>query len=32
VERLSHTYGDRPVEVRRGLYNTESHFYRNDLS
>ena len=32
VERLSHTYGDRPVEVRRGLYNTESHFYRNELS
>jgi len=32
VERLSHTYGDRPVEVRRGLYNTETHFYRNDLS
>jgi len=32
VERLSRTYGDRPVEVRRGLYNTESHFYRNELS
>jgi GntR family transcriptional regulator len=32
VERLSHTYGDRPVEVRRGLYNTASHFYRNELS
>ena len=32
VERLSFTYGDRPVELRRGLYNTTSHFYRNDLS
>ena len=32
VERLSFTYGDRPVELRRGLYNTEAHFYRNDLS
>mgnify|MGYP002346777938 CR=1 FL=1 len=32
VERLSHTYGDKPVELRRGLYNTESHYYRNELS
>jgi GntR family transcriptional regulator len=32
VERLSLTYGDRPVELRRGLYNTASHFYRNELS
>ena len=31
VERLSFTYGDRPVELRRGLYNTEQHFYRNEL-
>ncbi len=32
VERLSYTYGDRPVEVRRGLYHTQSHHYRNELS
>ena len=32
VERLSHTYGDKPVELRRGLYNTSSHYYRNELS
>ncbi|MBK1614616.1 GntR family transcriptional regulator [Rubrivivax gelatinosus] len=32
VERLSLTYGDRPVELRRGLYNTSSHHYRNELS
>ena len=32
VERLSMTYGDRPVELRRGLYNTASHYYRNELS
>jgi GntR family transcriptional regulator len=32
VERLSHTYEDRPVELRRGLYNTEAHYYRNELS
>jgi len=32
VERLSRTYGDKPVELRRGLYNTRSHYYRNELS
>jgi GntR family transcriptional regulator len=32
VERLSHTYGDKPVELRRGLYNTSAHYYRNELS
>jgi GntR family transcriptional regulator len=32
VERLSYTYGDRPVELRRGLYRTGRHHYRNELS
>ncbi len=32
VERLSFTYGDRPVELRRGLYHTLAHHYRNELS
>ena len=32
VERLSFTYGDKPVELRRGLYNTEQHLYRNELN
>ena len=32
VERLSFTYGDRPVELRRGLYHTSGHHYRNVLS
>jgi GntR family transcriptional regulator len=32
VERLSLTYGDKPVELRRGLYNTSHHHYRNELS
>ena len=32
VERLSFTYGDRPVELRRGLYDTAAHHYRNELS
>lgn len=32
VERLSYTYGDKPVEFRRGLYNTAHHHYRNQLA
>lgn len=32
VERLSYTYGDRPVELRRGLYVTTAHHYRNTLT
>ncbi len=32
VERLSRTYGDKPVEWRRGLYQTATHHYRNELS
>jgi GntR family transcriptional regulator len=31
VERLSFTYGDKPVEWRRGLYKTDHHFYRSEL-
>lgn len=32
VERVSYTYGDRPVEVRKGLYLTTDHHYHNELS
>jgi GntR family transcriptional regulator len=32
VERLSYTYDDKPVEWRRGLYDTAAHHYRNALS
>lgn len=32
VERVSYTYGDKPVEMRRGLYLTNSHHYKNELS
>jgi len=32
VERVSYTYGDKPVEVRRGLYLTDRHHYLNELS
>jgi len=31
VERLSYTYEDKPVELRRGLYSTAAHHYRNAL-
>ena len=32
VERVTYTYGDKPVEWRRGLYLTDEHFYLNELS
>jgi len=31
VERTAYTYGNKPVEWRRGLYCTHNHYYRNDL-
>jgi len=31
VERTAFTYGDRPVEWRRGLYVTTRHHYGNEL-
>lgn len=31
VERTAYTYGNRPVEWRRGLYCTHRHYYRNEL-
>ncbi len=32
VERVSYTYGERPVEVRRGLCVTTGYHYRNTLT
>ncbi|MGE0099809.1 MAG: GntR family transcriptional regulator, partial [Hydrogenophaga sp.] len=32
VERLAFTYNDEPMELRRGLYRTDSRHYRNELS
>ena len=32
VERRSFTYAGQPVELRRGLYRTDRHYYRNELS
>lgn len=31
VERVSYTYGERPVEWRRGWYSTSEHYYSNEL-
>ncbi len=32
VERIAYTYNDVPMELRRGLYLTDTHHYRNMLS
>ncbi len=31
VERVAYTYNDTPIEVRMGLYRTDSRHYRNEL-
>ncbi|MDE2416958.1 MAG: GntR family transcriptional regulator [Burkholderiales bacterium] len=32
VERTAYTYNDIPMEMRRGLYLTDTHYYRNELN
>ena len=32
VERTAYTYNDVPMELRRGLYRTDTHHYRNQLN
>ena len=32
VERVSFTYGERPVEVRKAVYLTSTHHYLNELN
>lgn len=32
VERVTYSFGDKPVEWRRGLCSTRNHHYLNDLS
>lgn len=32
VERLAYTYNDVPMELRRGLYRTDTHHYHNELN
>jgi GntR family transcriptional regulator len=32
VERIAYTYNDAPMEMRRGLYLTSKHYYRNALN
>lgn len=31
VERVAYSYGDKPVEFRRGYYRTDQYYYRNEL-
>jgi GntR family transcriptional regulator len=31
VERIAYTYQDSPMELRRGLYRTDTHHYHNTL-
>ena len=31
VERIAYTYQDMPMELRRGLYRTDTHHYHNTL-
>ncbi len=31
VERVTFTYGQKPVEWRRGFYSTRNHHYHNEL-
>jgi len=32
VERVAYTYNDVPMELRRGLYRTDTHYYENELN
>jgi GntR family transcriptional regulator len=32
VERVAFTYNDTPMEMRRGMYVTDTHHYKNDLN
>ncbi|MCZ2102991.1 MAG: GntR family transcriptional regulator [Comamonadaceae bacterium] len=32
VERIAYTYNDAPMELRRGLYRTDTHHYHNTLN
>lgn len=32
VERLAYTYNDMPMELRRGIYRTDTHHYKNALN
>jgi GntR family transcriptional regulator len=31
VERVAYTYRDKPMEMRRGYYRTDTHYYHNEL-
>jgi GntR family transcriptional regulator len=32
VERIAYTYQSEPMELRRGYYRTDTHYYQNDMN
>ena len=32
INRIAYTYGDEPIEIRKGMYLTRDYFYRNSLN
>jgi GntR family transcriptional regulator len=32
VERIAYTYNNLPMELRRALYRTDTHHYKNELN
>ena len=32
INRIAYTYGDKPIEIRKGMYLTRDYFYRNSLN
>lgn len=32
INRIAYTYGDKPIEIRKGMYLTKDYFYRNSLN
>lgn len=32
INRIAYTYGDKPIEIRKGMYLTQNYFYKNSLN
>ena len=32
INRIAYTYGDKPIEIRKGMYLTKDYFYKNSLN
>jgi len=32
VERIAYTYQNEPIELRRGYYRTDTHYYHNAMN